>query len=103
VEERDERFPFPPQERFSVLLFSPVSWEVSPKQTFVVEGTLDMQQETFEQRREEFNIPCIFSIVCISVLLVCFDIDIMSIVTFYQLLQYSLYMDSIIHCMLGIV
>lgn len=29
VEGRDERFPFPIQERFSVLLFSPVSWEVS--------------------------------------------------------------------------
>ncbi|PSN32102.1 Cleavage and polyadenylation specificity factor subunit 1 [Blattella germanica] len=30
VEERDDRFPFPAQERFSVLLFSPVSWEVIP-------------------------------------------------------------------------
>nr|CAD7407313.1 unnamed protein product [Timema poppensis] len=30
VEERNERFPYPPQERFSVLLFSPVSWEVIP-------------------------------------------------------------------------
>lgn len=30
VEERDDRFPFPPQERFSILLFSPVSWEVIP-------------------------------------------------------------------------
>lgn len=30
VEERDDRFPFPAQERFSILLFSPVSWEVIP-------------------------------------------------------------------------
>lgn len=30
VEERDDRFPYPLQERFSVLLFSPVSWEVIP-------------------------------------------------------------------------
>ncbi|XP_046387222.1 cleavage and polyadenylation specificity factor subunit 1 isoform X1 [Ischnura elegans] len=30
VEERGERFPYPLQERFSVLLFSPVSWEVIP-------------------------------------------------------------------------
>lgn len=30
VEERNDRFPFPHQEKFSVLLFSPVSWEVIP-------------------------------------------------------------------------
>uniref|UniRef100_A0A1B6G369 Cleavage and polyadenylation specificity factor subunit 1 n=3 Tax=Proconiini TaxID=565685 RepID=A0A1B6G369_9HEMI len=30
IEERDERFPLPVQERFSVLLFSPVSWEIIP-------------------------------------------------------------------------
>ncbi|XP_067007220.1 cleavage and polyadenylation specificity factor subunit 1 isoform X2 [Anabrus simplex] len=30
VEERNDRFPLPLQERFSVLLFSPVSWEVIP-------------------------------------------------------------------------
>ncbi|XP_069698510.1 cleavage and polyadenylation specificity factor subunit 1 [Periplaneta americana] len=30
IEERDDRFPFPAQERFSILLFSPVSWEVIP-------------------------------------------------------------------------
>lgn len=29
VEERDERFPLPMQDRFSIMLFSPVSWEVS--------------------------------------------------------------------------
>ncbi|RZF44304.1 hypothetical protein LSTR_LSTR006854 [Laodelphax striatellus] len=29
-EDRGDRFPFPVQERFSVLLFSPVSWEVIP-------------------------------------------------------------------------
>lgn len=34
VEGRDERFPFPIQERFSVLLFSPVSWEVSHLNVF---------------------------------------------------------------------
>lgn len=28
VEERDERFPLPMQDKFSVMLFSPVSWEV---------------------------------------------------------------------------
>ncbi|KAJ9585289.1 hypothetical protein L9F63_002919 [Diploptera punctata] len=30
IEERDDRFLFPAQERFSILLFSPVSWEVIP-------------------------------------------------------------------------
>ncbi|XP_054282084.1 cleavage and polyadenylation specificity factor subunit 1-like, partial [Macrosteles quadrilineatus] len=30
IEERDDRFPLPVQERFSVLLFSPVSWEIIP-------------------------------------------------------------------------
>ncbi|KAL0274118.1 UNVERIFIED_CONTAM: hypothetical protein PYX00_006618 [Menopon gallinae] len=30
VEERDERFPLPMQDRFSIMLFSPVSWEVIP-------------------------------------------------------------------------
>lgn len=28
VEERDERFPLPLQDKFSIMLFSPVSWEV---------------------------------------------------------------------------
>lgn len=39
MEERDDRFPFPAQERFSILLFSPVSWEVNPKESFVWGGT----------------------------------------------------------------
>ncbi|KAK9754601.1 Mono-functional DNA-alkylating methyl methanesulfonate N-term [Popillia japonica] len=30
VEDRGERFPYPPQEKFSVMLFSPVSWDVIP-------------------------------------------------------------------------
>lgn len=30
IEERNDRFPLPLQERFSILLFSPVSWEVIP-------------------------------------------------------------------------
>ncbi|KAK7874284.1 hypothetical protein R5R35_007770 [Gryllus longicercus] len=30
VEERNDRFPLPVQEKFSILLFSPVSWEVIP-------------------------------------------------------------------------
>lgn len=31
VEERDERFPMPMQDKFSIMLFSPVSWEVSTR------------------------------------------------------------------------
>ncbi|KAK6623006.1 hypothetical protein RUM43_008858 [Polyplax serrata] len=30
VEERDERFPMPMQDKFSIMLFSPVSWEIIP-------------------------------------------------------------------------
>lgn len=29
-EDKGDRFPYPPQERFSLMLFSPVSWEVIP-------------------------------------------------------------------------
>ncbi|XP_022902078.1 cleavage and polyadenylation specificity factor subunit 1 [Onthophagus taurus] len=30
VEDRGDRFPYPPQEKFSIMLFSPVSWDVIP-------------------------------------------------------------------------
>lgn len=30
IEDRGDRFPYPPQEQFSLMLFSPVSWEVIP-------------------------------------------------------------------------
>ncbi|GJQ66350.1 putative mRNA cleavage protein, partial [Trypoxylus dichotomus] len=30
IEDRGDRFPYPPQEKFSVMLFSPVSWDVIP-------------------------------------------------------------------------
>ncbi|KAF5272324.1 hypothetical protein FQA39_LY07925 [Lamprigera yunnana] len=30
VEEKGDRFPYPPQETFSIMLFSPVSWEIIP-------------------------------------------------------------------------
>ncbi|KAK4873313.1 hypothetical protein RN001_015342 [Aquatica leii] len=30
IEDKGERFPYPPQEKFSIMLFSPVSWEIIP-------------------------------------------------------------------------
>lgn len=33
VEERDDRFPLPVQQKFSIVLFSPVSWEVGKKES----------------------------------------------------------------------
>jgi hypothetical protein len=51
VEERDGRFPFPAQEHFSILLFSPVSWEVNPRQTIIVgrEALHNMQHEDWHR------------------------------------------------------